>query len=111
MPHPNGRHTPTGAVTGVAESQEFAGSSGRRDPGPLGRVFADQRSFVVRDRIELSIFRFQLNHAKRCGRAKTDVADERNRARRKVQNLRQQDQYTPSIRRDSDHTRNHHDRR
>jgi len=35
-------------------------------PGPLSDVSSGQRQSVVRDRIELSTFPFQVNRAKRC---------------------------------------------
>src|SRR5580704_3968338 len=54
-------------------------------PVPSGDVSADQRHCVVRDRIELSTFRFsgQPRYAL-CRPVKTDVTHKRNRARRKV---------------------------
>ena len=58
-------------------------------PVPLGDVSAGQRHCVVRDRIELSTFRFSGQPRQAlCQPAKTVVADERNRARRKVQRPR-----------------------
>jgi len=58
-------------------------------PVPSGDVSADQRHCVVRDRIELPTFRFSGQPRQPlCRPAKTDVTDERNRARRKVQHQR-----------------------
>ena len=57
-------------------------------PVPSGGVSADQRHYVVRDRIELSTFRFSGQPRQAlCRPAETDVTDKRNRARRKVRSL------------------------
>ena len=57
-------------------------------PIPTGRVSADQRGCVVRERIELSTFRFSGQPRQAlCRPAETDVTDKRNRARRKVRSL------------------------
>jgi hypothetical protein len=58
-------------------------------PVPRGGVSADQRRYVVRGRVELPTFRFSGQPRQAlCRPAKTDVTDKRNRARRKVQDLR-----------------------
>jgi hypothetical protein len=58
-------------------------------PVPQGDVSADQRDYVVRDRIELSTFRFSGQPRQAlCRPAKTDVTDKLNRAKRKVQDSR-----------------------
>jgi hypothetical protein len=57
--------------------------------GSAGRVSACQEVFVVRDRIELSTFRFSGQPRQTLYRpAKTVLTDKRNRARRKVRRPR-----------------------
>jgi len=81
-------------------------------PVPSGDVSAGQRGCVVRDRIELSTFRFSGQPRQAlCGPAKTDVTDERNRARRKMQTHASRTRHTPSARQDSDPTQDHRERR
>jgi hypothetical protein len=59
--------------------------SGQRTPAPQGGVSADQRPCVARERIELPTFRFSGQPRQAlCRPAKTNVTDNRNRARRKV---------------------------
>ena len=89
-----------GAVQGISISAVRIERTAH--PVPRGGVSADQRRYVVRDRIELSTFRFSGQPRQAlCGPAKTDVTDKRNRARRKVQDNANRGKCAPSTRQDS----------